>query len=118
MRNALEELGSFAVQHLRFRDLWAWVWQTGGATLAEGLVTNRNGVETLPPPLFLSLQMPAVNVTGTCLQMLHLGLSVYKKRKKKEKKVYSIPNIFSLFLRAFLQRLANGWYLGKEETFL
>ncbi|XP_047495353.1 uncharacterized protein LOC125043321 isoform X1 [Penaeus chinensis] len=80
VKDALEEFGSFAVQHLKFRDPWAWVWQAGGATLAEGLVTNRNGVETLPPPLYLSLQMPAVNATERFCKDWPTG-GTWEKRK-------------------------------------
>ncbi|XP_071529625.1 protein O-linked-mannose beta-1,2-N-acetylglucosaminyltransferase 1-like [Panulirus ornatus] len=57
-RAALASLGSFAVRHLAFRDCWAWAWSAGGATLAEGLVTNMNGTSSQPPPLDLHFTLP------------------------------------------------------------
>ncbi|XP_045610253.2 protein O-linked-mannose beta-1,2-N-acetylglucosaminyltransferase 1 [Procambarus clarkii] len=55
---ALTSLGSFAAQHLTFRDCWAWAWLVGGSTLAEGLVTNAHGTTSFPHSLDLQLVLP------------------------------------------------------------
>ncbi|KAG7160521.1 O-linked-mannose beta-1-2-N-acetylglucosaminyltransferase 1-like 2 [Homarus americanus] len=54
-RDTLTSLGSFAARYLTFGDCWSWAWRVGGATLAEGLVTNPHGVMSHPPPLNLEV---------------------------------------------------------------
>ncbi|XP_069939562.1 protein O-linked-mannose beta-1,2-N-acetylglucosaminyltransferase 1-like [Cherax quadricarinatus] len=53
----ISDLGSFASRYLTFRDCWAWVWVVGGPTLAEGLVTNTQGINSFPPSLDLHLTL-------------------------------------------------------------
>ncbi|XP_050727643.1 protein O-linked-mannose beta-1,2-N-acetylglucosaminyltransferase 1-like isoform X2 [Eriocheir sinensis] len=61
VRDFLSLLGSFAAQHLRPRDMWAWAWRVGGSTLGEGLVTNIMGAANgkVLPPLHLEVTLPA-----------------------------------------------------------